>query len=765
MLLTIVGVDGKVVCCNDIAGRFFGCNPGEVIGRSGADFIVEKDREKLIRSFEEAVKEKQVKTNTYRVRQQNGQEFTAESSIKAIMDELGNPSAYIAITRDITEKITKENKIVELLEESKRREANLRDLIVISESILRNCSTETVLERILGSFENIIRSESGLICLIGSEWANDIAISHFTGNTYNSKNSVSKNLLNVCEKICCSNQAVYINNLRDSPFVDLIKKMPIEVPSNGAIIPLRTRQNVVGYIILANKQGGFNDNDLLIATLLAEFAVIALENNAAMEALANSERQMRAITDSANDAIVMIDVEGKISFWSSAAVEMFGYTFEETRGKDFHLICTPERFHATYAVGFEAFRDTGKSITLKKNMEFVAIRRTGEEFCAELSLSSFKLGTSWNAVGLIRDISERKKTEEKLQESEERYRFVAEHAKDIITVTDVNGTFQFVTPSIESVLEIKPEELIGKKSVLEFLSLQDIVEFNPKMEQLVNTGEVQTLELHFAPKGRDVWLEARISLVNDESGGMKFIAISRDITQRKKDHEERNKALAQAEMLLEKLSVVGGFVRHDIRNKLSHITNTLYLSKKYSNDNVIMLSQMEQISSTAKSILRILEFSQTYEVVGSQGLTWISIPQAIVAAQGLFSGLKHLQIDLENLDYEVLADSALTEIFHNLIDNSLKYGQNLTQIKISATNAENGDLQIFFEDNGGGIDAKVKPSLFEKGAGKGTGLGLYLIQRICDVYGWKVREKGEAGRGVLFLFEIPQQKARIEQKA
>jgi PAS domain S-box-containing protein len=352
-----------------------------------------------------------------------------------------------------------------------------------------------------------------------------------------------------------------------------------------------------------------------------------------------------------------------------------------------------------------------------------------------------------------------------LKESEERYRFVAEHAQDIITVTDINGAFLFASPSIEYVLGIKPGELIGKKSVREFLSPQDIVKFNPKIKQLVNTGEVQTLEFHFTSINRDVWLEARISLVKDESGGMRFITISRDVTQRKKDHEERDRALAQAEMLLEKLSVVGGFVRHDIRNKLSHITHTLYLSKKSSNNDAKMLNQIEQISSTTKSILRILEFSQTYEAVGSQGLTWISVPQAIVAAQGLFSGLKDLQIDLENLDYEVLADSALTEIFHNLIDNSLKYGQNLTQIKISARKAENGYLQVIFEDNGGGIDAKVKPSLFQKGAGKGTGLGLYLIQRICDVYGWKVQEKGEEGRGVLFIFEIPKENTRIAPKA
>ncbi|HSV49945.1 MAG TPA: HAMP domain-containing sensor histidine kinase, partial [Candidatus Acidoferrales bacterium] len=245
------------------------------------------------------------------------------------------------------------------------------------------------------------------------------------------------------------------------------------------------------------------------------------------------------------------------------------------------------------------------------------------------------------------------------------------------------------------------------------------------------------------------------------SGNIKFIGISRDVTQRNKDREELDKALSQAELLLEKLSVVGGFVRHDIRNKLTNITNALYLSKKQANNNQEMLMQIDRIGAAVKSVVRILELSQTYEAAGSQGLSWVKVTEAIQISQALFSGVKDLQIDAEKVDYEVLADSALTEIFHNLIDNSIKYGgQSLTHIKVHTEIAENGNIRLIYQDNGNGIDPAIKPKLFQKGAGKGTGLGLYLIGRICDVYGWTVQEDGEPGKGVRFILEIPRQNTK-----
>ena len=97
---------------------------------------------------------------------------------------------------------------------------------------------------------------------------------------------------------------------------------------------------------------------------------------------------------------------------------------------------------------------------------------------------------------------------------------------------------------------------------------------------LLENMEAAPIEIRFLTKnGVYIWLEANISIVKDANGINKFISISRDVTQRRIDREERVKALEWAELLLNKLSVVGGFVRHDVRNKLVVISSTLFISK------------------------------------------------------------------------------------------------------------------------------------------------------------------------------------------
>ncbi|MCW4030611.1 MAG: PAS domain S-box protein [Candidatus Bathyarchaeota archaeon] len=359
------------------------------------------------------------------------------------------------------------------------------------------------------------------------------------------------------------------------------------------------------------------------------------------------------------------------------------------------------------------------------------------------------------------DITEHKLIEAKLRESEENCRFIAENAQDVLTVTNVNGMFVYVSPSAKTIFDYSPEELVGKKSILQLLDAEDILRLNPKMHDLVKTGQMEPIEFRLRTKtGKSLWLEAKISVVHGAHGEISFITISRDITERKRAQEERDLALAQTELLLEKLRVVGGFVQHDIRNKLQNINASLFLSKKFSNNNTQMLAMITQIYAQTQHIIRILEFAQTIQSVGDQGLSWVPVYDAIKKAQSFFSDLNHVTVDVSDINCEVEADVALIEIFHNLLDNSFKYGKNLRQIKIYSNKTQT-HLKLIYEDNGGGIDPDIKPRLFQKGAGKGTGLGLFLIQRICDLYGWTVAETGEFGQGVRFVLSIPLRQTKL----
>ncbi|OQW85939.1 MAG: hypothetical protein BWK76_07295 [Desulfobulbaceae bacterium A2] len=131
-------------------------------------------------------------------------------------------------------------------------------------------------------------------------------------------------------------------------------------------------------------------------------------------ALQESEEKFRAMSASAQDAIIMIDHAGNISFWNAAAEQILGYSNQEASGKNLHTLIAPERFLEAHRKGFGHFQQTGEGAAIGKTLELVARHRDGSEFPVELSLSAVNTGNRWHAIGIIRDITKRKQAEEAL---------------------------------------------------------------------------------------------------------------------------------------------------------------------------------------------------------------------------------------------------------------------------------------------------------------------------------------------------------------
>lgn len=96
----------------------------------------------------------------------------------------------------------------------------------------------------------------------------------------------------------------------------------------------------------------------------------------------------------------------------------------------------------------------------------------------------------------------------------------------------------------------------------------------------------------------------------------------------------------------------------------------------------------------------------------------------------------------------------LRQLFYNLIDNTLKYGEKVGRIRVHYKE-EGNHLKLVYEDDGVGIPDDEKSHLFREGYEKGTGFGLYLIKRICEAYGWTIQETGKQGKGAQFTMAIP----------
>lgn len=139
-----------------------------------------------------------------------------------------------------------------------------------------------------------------------------------------------------------------------------------------------------------------------------------IERKQAEQALRDSEAQLRAMSDAVYDATIMIDSNDRIIFWNKAAEKLFGYSREEALGASMHQLVTLEEDQVRAREGLKVFARTGSGPVMDSVLEFKAVRKDGTQIPVERSVSSFKMGDHWYAVGSLRDISERKKTEEAL---------------------------------------------------------------------------------------------------------------------------------------------------------------------------------------------------------------------------------------------------------------------------------------------------------------------------------------------------------------
>jgi signal transduction histidine kinase len=210
------------------------------------------------------------------------------------------------------------------------------------------------------------------------------------------------------------------------------------------------------------------------------------------------------------------------------------------------------------------------------------------------------------------------------------------------------------------------------------------------------------------------------------------------------------------EIMNEKFHVIGGLTRHDVGNKLTVIISNVFLLKKQIGVNPKCTRYLEDIDSAVSSSHRLFELSLFYEEIGAEELSKTNVAECFNQASACLVGLGTIRIVNECQGLEVVADSLLTQLFYNLIDNSLKHGEKVTQIQLQYN--KNGDgVKLCYMDDGVGISLVNKPKLFEESfsTGEGSGLGLFLIKKMVEVYGWKITKVGETGKGAKFLITIP----------
>jgi PAS domain S-box-containing protein len=464
-----------------------------------------------------------------------------------------------------------------------------------------------------------------------------------------------------------------------------------------------------------------------------------------------AEKRYHALFDRAPFGIIVIDAENAtIVEFNEVAHEQLGYSREEfTKLRIFDFIAaeTPDET-----------KDRIEKVLREGNDQFETKHRTknGEIRDVVVTVQAIELSGKTFLHSIYRDVTEAKKVDDALMESEAKYRQLVELAQEGVWALDNDSRTVFVNPRMAKMLGYSESEMIGKNLVA-FLGKpdSDLAMHNLEGCKLDNQGQC---EFEFIQKdGTHMYANIAASSIQDDTGNyIGTLALVADITERKKIEVNLKESRDKLEMMNEKLGVVGSLTRHDVRNKLSTVTGYAYiLKKKHGNqaDIVDGLSKMEQ--AVAESV-KIFDFAKMYEQLGVEDLTYINVESKLKEACALFSGSLPKIIN-ECQDLTVLADSFLRQLFFNFIDNTRKYGKKTTTIRVYYEKTDKDSLKLVYEDDGIGVPFENKTRLFKEGfsTGGSTGYGLFLTKKMMDAYGWEIKENGEPGTGAKFTITIP----------
>jgi signal transduction histidine kinase len=277
----------------------------------------------------------------------------------------------------------------------------------------------------------------------------------------------------------------------------------------------------------------------------------------------------------------------------------------------------------------------------------------------------------------------------------------------------------------------------------------------PNLPLLINGGSIGPVKFRYKIKdGSYIWLEGRVGSCSGASGNLKIIVVSRDIRARKKAEEAAKESHKKLEIVNQKLHVVGSLTRHDIANKLYAAKANTYLLKKKLIDHPELIKYIDAIDETVNQSSKIFEFSRIYEKIGAEEPTLVNVAEKFRSAADL---LPHDSVEIINNTGEliVLADNMLQQLFYNLVDNSLKHGNTVTVIELNVEQ-DATQTRLIYQDNGAGIPTEDKDKIFSEGfTTGGSGVGLKLVKRMIEVYGWTINEEGEPGKGAKFVITIP----------
>ena len=490
----------------------------------------------------------------------------------------------------------------------------------------------------------------------------------------------------------------------------------------------------------------------------------------------NSDKKYFNLINSILDVVVELGLDFTAEYINPQVYDIFGYSSEEIIGNRSIDFIHPDDIS-------KILKAIKKTIKLGEIMseELRVKHKNGQYIPVSAKGRMVEYNNQTKIVAIFRDITEIKEAQQKIKESEKKFREKIENLEDGYFEVDLKGNYTYVNDYYCHYLGISKEELLGKsyKSVLDGDTISEVYkEFNNIFKINLPKGIFESQVIR--NDGEKRCIEGSFYLKYDSDGRrVGFYGFTRDITNKKIIEAELKKSKENYHKAYEQARFYKDLFIHDINNIFSNVKSSIELGSLSLNDPEKLDDAKkfcgivkEQIVRGEKLVSNILKLSQ-YE----ESKVFLKPIDAKVLLNTVINFIynsyptKNIEISTESVNKEIYiqANDLLMDVFENLLLNAVRYNKNETVeliIKISKINKDNlVYIKFEFIDNGIGISDARKKIIFEEGynktkSSKGMGIGLSLVKRIITTYNGQIwvedRIKNDYSKGSNFILLIPE---------
>ncbi|MHB1686118.1 MAG: PAS domain S-box protein [Ignavibacteriaceae bacterium] len=721
-----VDEEGKIICVNRKAEELFGYTSDELNGQNIEMLISVNLREKHIKHREGYTKNPSSRTMGSGLKlnglRKNGTEFPTDISLSYSI--ISNKLVVYCSIRDITNIINTERK---LFEKEIQFQQTIKDIDEIIYSVkIEEYPNKSKVQFVTGKVEEILG-------ITPEEFTNDLGlwISLIHPDDVLAVVEETNNLLKEKKRI---NREYRMKNKKSNSYIWIEDRVSPELNESG---------KVIGLFGIARD---------------------ITERKSAIEQL----KIQGVILENIHDAVIVTDLNWKITYWNKGAEKIFGYTAEETLGKTPQFLYAPDPavdFNAYLAIirSGKTFRNEWKGIRKDKSLIWLDTMR-------ELMKNSKE--ESIGFIGISKDITDHKIAEEEIK----KLSLAIEQSPVSVMITDLIGNIEYVNPKFCQITGYTFEEVKGKNPKILKSGKNDPKIYQELWQSITSGNQWRGELINMKKNGELYWESSIVSPLKNPGGDItNLIAINEDITERKRSEAELIAAKEKAEEMNKLKSIFLANMSHELRTPMIGILGYADIIKDEVTDpNILeMIDTMHQsgnrLMETLNLILNLSRIEANKLDVHLKDINAAPVIREVIKFFEPSAAKKNLYFNLfleeEKLNF-FSDEKILWEILNNLINNAVKFTKE-GGITVRAKKDLLGikpSIIIIVEDTGIGIPENMLDIIFEgfrqvsegnSRSFEGSGLGLTIVKKFVDALKGSISVKSTLGKGSSFTVTLP----------